>query len=226
MAGLSGPGSSAGLMEEFEAAEEFPNFRILPASDVGRMQNLRPDPEWEKKLIERVRCGDAEAYAGLVDRYQGPLIVFLYHMIRDREAARDLAQDTFVKAYLSIRSFETRNQAAFSTWLFAIARNGCLDAMRKRKRKFEEIRDDHPALRAEACQPGHVRDGRFRKELESGLNRLSAKHRMAFELTLVQGFTYEEAAEIMRSNVGTIRSRVNRAREILQERLRDFTGKE
>jgi RNA polymerase sigma-70 factor, ECF subfamily len=190
------------------------------------MQNISSDPEWEKNLIERIRSGDAEAYAGLVDRYQGPLIAFLCHMIRDREAARDLAQDTFVKAYLSIRGFETRNQAAFSTWLFAIARNACLDAMRKRKRKFEEIREDNPALRAEAGQPGHVRDGRFREELENGLARLSAKHRMAFELTLVQGFTYEEAAEIMKSKVGTIRSRVNRAREFLQQKLRDIYGQE
>jgi RNA polymerase sigma-70 factor (ECF subfamily) len=81
-------------------------------------------------------------------------------------------------------------------------------------------------LRAEAGQPGHVRDGRFREELENGLARLSAKHRMAFELTLVQGFTYEEAAEIMKSKVGTIRSRVNRAREFLQQKLRDIYGQE
>lgn len=190
------------------------------------MQNSHPDPEWEKNLIERIRCGDAEAYAGLVDRYQGPLVVFLFRMIRDRDAARDIAQETFMKAYLSIRDFETRNQAAFSTWLFSIARNGCIDAMRRRKRKFEEIREDHPALRADADQPAHLRDGRIREELENGLTQLSEKHRMAFELTLVQGFTYEEAAEIMKSNVGTIRSRVNRAREFLQKKLREFSGKE
>lgn len=190
------------------------------------MQTSRPDPEGEIALIERIRCGDAEAYAGLVDRYQGPLIAFLFRMIRDRDAARDIAQDTFVKAYLSIRDFETRNQAAFSTWLFAIARNGCIDAMRKRKRKFEEIREDHPALRAEADQIGHVQDGRFREALETGLIELGEKHRMAFELTLVQGFTYEETADIMKSNVGTIRSRVNRAREFLQKKLRHFPGKE
>jgi RNA polymerase sigma-70 factor (ECF subfamily) len=217
------PGAERGFRGGGKKIRTFASF-LRPTRET--MQNDRPDPEREKILIERIHSGDAEAYAGLVERYQGPLIAFLFQMIRDREAARELAQETFLKAYVSIREYETRNQAAFSTWLFAIARNGCIDAMRKRRRGFEAIREDHPAMRTEADQPGYVRDGRFRKELENGLTQLSVKHRMAFELTLVQGFTYEEAAGIMKSNVGTIRSRVNRAREFLQGKLRDFSGKE
>src|SRR5438445_7580586 len=148
-----------------------------------------PDSESEKALIERVRSGDTEAFAGLVDRYQGPLIGFLFNMIRDADTARDLAQESFVKAFTAIRAFETRNQASFSTWLFAIARNGCLDALRKRKRRFEEFHDEHPELRMEPAQQGHLEAARFQSILEAGLARLGAKHRMAFELTLGQGFT-------------------------------------
>ena len=190
------------------------------------MRHPETDPEGEKAIIERVLAGETDAFTVLVDRYQGPLISFLFHMVRDMDAARDLAQETFVKAFLSMRGFETRNQAAFSTWLFAIARNGCVDALRKRKRKFEELEEGQPELRLEAGQTAHLEAGRFRDGLESALVRLSPKHRMAFELTLVQGFTYEETAAILKTNSGTIRSRVSRVRAFLQENLRHLSREE
>lgn len=104
--------------------------------------------EEDEILLERIRNGNLEAFAGLVDRYQGPLIGFLNRMIRDEEAARDLAQDAFLKAFQSLGSYAGRNQAAFSTWLFAIARNGCLDLVRSRKRKATEKLEDHENLAA------------------------------------------------------------------------------
>lgn len=183
------------------------------------------DPEGEKALIERVRSGDTEAFTGLVERYQGPLIGFLSNMIRDEEAARDLAQETFVKAYTSIGSFETRNQAAFSTWLFAIARNACLDAMRSRKRRSGQIGSNHPELRVDTAQPGYPEAWHFRNALENALAKMGVKYRMAFELTLVQGFSFGETAIILKTNTETIRARVKRTRESLRKTLRHFRGR-
>ena len=183
------------------------------------------DPEGEKALIERVRSGDTEAFSGLVDRYQGPLIGFLSNMIRDEEAARDLAQETFVKAYTSIGSFETRNQATFSTWLFAIAKNACLDVMRNRKRRSEIIGSYHPELLMDAAQPRHLETWHLRNALENALAKMSLKYRMAFELTLVQGFSFGETAIILKTNTETIRARVKRTRESLRKTLGHFRGR-
>jgi RNA polymerase sigma-70 factor (ECF subfamily) len=177
--------------------------------------------EGDDVLLERIRGGDVDAFAGLVDRYQGPLIGFLNRMIRDEEAARDLAQDAFLKAFQSLGSYTGRNQAGFSTWLFAIARNGCLDLVRSRKRKATEKLEDHEHLPApDLGDP--ARRLRIRTLMEDALEDMNPDQRMAFELTVVEGFGYEEAALIQGTNSGTVRSRVNRAREALQAKLRGF----
>jgi RNA polymerase sigma-70 factor (ECF subfamily) len=181
-------------------------------------------PEKDEVLLQRILDGDREAFAGLVERYQGPLIGFLDRMIRDREAARDLAQDAFLKAFQSLESFMGRNQAAFSTWLFSIARNGCLDLVRSRKRKATENLEDHEHLPApDTGDP--ARRLRIRTLMEDTLEDMNPDQRMAFELTVVDGFGYEEAAQIMRSSAGTIRSRVSRARELLQAKMRGLSEK-
>ncbi len=181
-------------------------------------------PHEDDALLERIRSGEHDAFAGLVERYQGPLLGFLNRMIRDPEAARDLAQDTFVKVFLSLEDYTSRNQSSFSTWLFAIARNGCLDLMRSRKRKSTEKLDDHQNLPAPNLGDP-ARKLRIRSLMESCLEQMNPDQRMAFELTVVDGFEYEEAAVILGATVGTIRSRVFRARELLQAKLREFAGK-
>lgn len=185
------------------------------------MNIAEPLLQGDDVLIERIRNGDSEAFAGLVDRYQGPLIGFLNRMVRDPEAARDLAQDAFLKAFQSLHLYLGRNQAVFSTWLFAIARNGCLDLMRSRKRKATEKLEDHENLPApDAGDP--VRRIRIRALMEEALEDMSPGLRMAFELTVVEGFGYEEAAVILGTNMGAVRSRVNRARVALQAKLKGF----
>ena len=180
-------------------------------------------PPGENALIARILDGDTEAFAGLVERYQGPLLGFLKRMIRDPEAARDLAQDAFVKAFQSLDGYAGRNEAAFSTWLFAIARNSCLDWLRSRKRKATEKLEDHADLLApDAGDP--ARRLRIRMLMEGALREMNPVQRMAFELVLVEGFGYEEAAGIMGTSAGTIRSRVHRARELLQAKLRGLAA--
>jgi RNA polymerase sigma-70 factor (ECF subfamily) len=182
-------------------------------------QNTTRDEE--KAWLQRVCNGEAEAYAHLVERYQGALIGFIFNLVRNMDQAQDLAQETFLKAYKNIRGFD--GAASFSTWLFAIAKNGCYDVLRRNKWKSEEIDEEHPAFQAEAPQDGHVQGARFRKVLETGLSKLNADCRMAFELILVEGFSYDEAATILKTNSGTVRSRVHRARGHLQKVLKDFS---
>ena len=159
-----------------------------------------PLREEENALIERIRRGDAESYRVLVERYQDLLLGFLFNLLKDRDMAREIAQEAFVKAYQGIRTFESRKDARFSTWLFTIARNSFLDLRRQGKRRMEEeIHEDMPEFRAEAGQDGHLQDARFRKVLETGLEQMGEKMRTSFELTMVQGFSYEETAVIMKT---------------------------
>lgn len=182
-----------------------------------------PLREEENALIERIRQGDAEPYRVLVERYQDPLVGFLYNLLKDRESAREIAQEAFVKAYQGIRKFESRKDARFSTWLFTIARNSFLDLRRQGKRRLEEeIHEDMPELRSEADQEGHVQDARIRKALEAGLGQLGEEMRTSFELTMVQGFSYEEAAVIMKTHPHIIRYRVHRTRVHLKSLLQGF----
>jgi RNA polymerase sigma-70 factor, ECF subfamily len=195
---------------------------VLPYNHMKTVDSANPGDD--EVLLNRVRKGEIEAFALLVNRYQVPLFGFLYRMIKDREAAQDLAQETFVKVFQSLNDYSGRNQAAFSTWLFAIARNGCLDLMRRHKRNATESLDDHEDLtNPELGDP--ARRLRIRAEMERALRELNPNQRMAFELTVVEGFDYEDAAEILHSTAGSIRSRVHRAREFLQSRLRVFVEK-
>lgn len=179
--------------------------------------------EEENALIERIRQGDAESYRVLVERYQDSLVGFLFNLLKDRELAREFAQDAFVKAYKGIRKFENRRDARFSTWLFTIARNSFLDLRRLQKRRVEEeIQEDIPELRIEAEQDRHLQDARIRRVLDKGLRRMGENMRTAFELTMVQGFSYEEAAVILKTNVPNIRYRVHRTREHLKSLLKGF----
>lgn len=177
------------------------------------------DSEW----VERVRNGDAEAYARLVRKYESPLLGFIFNYLKDGQAAQDLAQEVFVKGYTSIRTYENRNQAAFSTWLFAIARNACIDELRKSIRRREDpLEDFHPHMSAQASQAEDLTNKRFHAELESGLMSLSLKYREAFDLTYVQGFSYVDSAVVLKSNVYTIRSRAEKARSVLEKKMRRF----
>jgi RNA polymerase sigma-70 factor (ECF subfamily) len=209
-------------MGRFERKSEL--FHISGVQPQNLMFPAQATPASDMVLLERIRGGDSEAFAGLVERYQGPLVGFLNRMVRDKEAARDLAQDVFVKAFQSLDGYAGRNQAAFSTWLFAIARNGCLDLMRSRKRRATEKLEDHEYLPApDLGDP--ARRLRIRTLMEDALEAMHPDLRMAFELTVVEGFDYAEAAVIQEVKAGTVRSRVHRARELLQAKLRGLAGK-
>jgi RNA polymerase sigma-70 factor (ECF subfamily) len=188
------------------------------------MEKTAPAREEERALLDRIAQGDVEAYGDLVLKYQDSLVTFLLNKVKDRALAEDLAQEAFLKAYQSLRTYEGRNHAGFGTWLFTIARNAAFDAVRRGKWKMEEVDENMPAFRSEAPQEGHIRDARFRGVLENALAQLGEKFRACFDLTLVQGFTYEEAAEVLKTNPRNVRYMVNRTREHLKKRLSAFAG--
>ena len=172
--------------------------------------------------LERIAAdaagGDPLAAAALVRATQSD-VWRLCAALGDRASADDLTQETYLRAFGSLHRFE--NRSSLRTWLLSIARRVCADAVRsRRRRRITLVRDDADleALAAVGAQPDHAAEGAVVTDL---LARLDADRREAFVLTQLLGLPYAEAAEVVGCPVGTIRSRVARARADLIEFLED-----
>lgn len=158
-----------------------------------------PDP----RTVQQARAGDLRAFEELVRLYQAEVFRFAWHLTRDRTLAEDVTQDTFLRAFRFIHGY--RGGQRFGSWLFAIARNCSMDALRKRGTVAEhDARETHVTP-----------DASTRAELDAALAAVSAEHRDAFLLVEVFGLTYQEAADVLGVAVGTVKSRMFRARRAL-----------
>jgi len=153
--------------------------------------------------VQRARGGDLRSFEELVRSYQGEVYRFAWHLTRDRTLAEDVTQDTFLRAFRFIRGY--RGEQRFGSWLFAIARNCSMDALRSHR---VAPTDAEPTARATA-------DASARVELDAALATVSAEHREAFLLVEVFGLSYQEASDVLGIAVGTVKSRMFRARQAL-----------
>ncbi len=176
----------------------------------------------ERDLVGRARDGDVRAFEDLVRRHQIKLYNLALSMCRDPEEAADITQEALLKAFRSIRSF--RGDAAFTSWLFRIAKNHFLD--RKRRASREGIAEDFDEVPESEHESDHAPDGsevyergELSAALEEALGKLPEKFRMVVVLYDVQGFSYEEIAKITGSSIGTVKSRLNRSRRKLKEEI-------
>ena len=158
-----------------------------------------PDP----RTVQQARAGDLRAFEELVRLYQAEVFRFAWHLTRDRTLAEDVTQDTFLRAFRFIHGY--RGGQRFGSWLFAIARNCSMDALRKRGTVVEHD------TRETRVTP----DASTRAELDAALAAVSAEHRDAFLLVEVFGLSYQEAADVLGVAVGTVKSRMFRARRAL-----------
>lgn len=188
-------------------------------------------PDADALLIERVKRGDAKAFEMLVVKYQRRIERLIGRMVRDVDLVPDLAQETFIRAYRAIPQF--RGESAFYTWLYRIAVNTAKKALVELKRDplvLESSRvlgeDDDETSRVE----NELTDGETpeavlaSREIASAVNAsieaLSEDLRQAITLREIEGLSYEEIAVVMNCPIGTVRSRIFRAREAIAERLR------
>jgi RNA polymerase sigma-70 factor (ECF subfamily) len=166
----------------------------------------------EAALVRAARNGDREAFMQLVRAYQAGVRAYARGLLGDREAAEDVAQEAFLRAWRGIGAF--RGEAAFATWLYAIARRVALDEVRRpavptvpveQAAELADRRPDDPVLRG---------------DLERALAALETAQREAFLLVVVLGLSYEEVGDMTGSPAGTVASRVFRARRRLADALR------
>ncbi len=189
--------------------------------------NLDPD----SVLMLRVRKGDRQAFAELVDKYKQPLLNYIARTIQDPVEAEDLAQMVFVQVYKAAHRY--RPQARFAPWLFSIARNACLNELRRRARHpAASLEDVHPA--DEEAAPRPLPDPQtpppsqqvLRAELEAkvaeALRDLPENQRTAILLYQQQQMSYEEIAEAMGCSLVAVKSLIFRGRETLKSRLKAY----
>jgi RNA polymerase sigma-70 factor (ECF subfamily) len=182
-------------------------------------------------IVRAVQAGDVAAFEQLITKYRERVFGMVYNMTSNREDAADLTQDAFIKAFQSINRFQ--GQSSFFTWLYRIAINSTLTHLRKnRLRTFfslekvdEEDRQSAEVIEALTDYTGAERDT-FVHELSEKLNeamqKLSIKHRTVVTLFEIDSLSHQEIAEVMNCSVGTVRSRLHYAKQLLQAELQPY----
>ncbi|MCJ8013622.1 sigma-70 family RNA polymerase sigma factor [Paenibacillus sp. KQZ6P-2] len=165
------------------------------------------------QIIHRAKHGDREAFADLVRRYKGLVFRYAMGMLNDRMDAEDASQEAFVKAFFSLSNLD--NEYAFSSWLFRIVSNLCKDRLKKITKERMLVREVN-----ETIVDTNFSDPLERLSIEEGISRLSVEHREVILLHDIEGFRYEEIADMIEVPLGTIKSRLFAARMALRKQLR------
>jgi RNA polymerase sigma-70 factor (ECF subfamily) len=177
--------------------------------------------EW--RLIQDALLGDSAAFGDLVRRYQDRLYTAVVHITGCRAEAEDVVQDAFVQAYVNLKSF--KHNSKFYTWLYRIAFNAAI-SRRRRKRVTLSVDQNREATGDEPLDhqsgPSHAMElAEQQVKLQQAMDRLSEEHRAIIVLRHLEESSYEDIAEILGISVGTVRSRLHRARAQLLDHLKD-----
>jgi RNA polymerase sigma-70 factor (ECF subfamily) len=166
-------------------------------------------------LVEAARAGSAEAFSELVDRYRAPIVRLAYRLTRDPDEAKDIAQDAFLRAYRRLGEF--RPDRPFARWLFVIARNASLDAIRRRRRLVlvdsSDTRPEEPGPEELALLSDRA------TRVHAALEALPQKYRSVLELYYVSELRYREIAVELDIPIGTVKTYISRAKRRLRDNL-------
>ena len=188
-----------------------------------------PDPD--AALMLRVRQGDTQAFAELVDKYKQPVMNVAYRMLRDATEAEDLAQVVFVQVFKSAHRYQVSSK--FSTWLFTIARNLCLNELRRRSRhptdslearRTEQEGHSSPQFedKKTASPPERLLHGELEEKIEEALSGLPEHQRLAILLCRQGDLSYEDIARVLGCSVSATKSLIHRGRETLKQKLKPY----
>lgn len=169
----------------------------------------------EEQMIQEVCDGKTESFRWLVDRYQRPVFQMIFNLIHDRHATEDITQDVFISVYQKLSTFDPM-RARFSTWLFTIARNKSINYLRKRKKDVSTDLQEFVSL---SDPSDGVCKEEFFQQMDCVLNQLPSHQKRAFVLAEFEKLPYEEIAQIECVSIGTVKSRIHRAKKKLRKAL-------
>ena len=212
-------------MKALSSIEEFDFAAAMPAAVVVQ-------PATDHALLEGTLAGDEDAFAELVGRYRNKITSYIYRMINDYDGAVDLAQETFMRVYRAAGRYQTTH--AFSTYIYRIATNLAISELRKRKRRRlvsltglltsadgEEVIDFNPPDE-QPLQDVVLVDAERRAVVKRAISTLPERYRAPLVLRDVEGKSYDEIAAILGTSEGTVKSRINRARNFLRDKMRNY----
>lgn len=174
----------------------------------------------EERIILDVQHGKPESFRLLIERYQRPVFQMIFNLVHDSHAAEDISQDVFIAAYRKISTFDPA-RSKFSTWLFTIARNRSINHLRSRNRELSRVRQETAA----DADPSRIacKEELFQK-LNDCLKQLPPRQQRAFVLAEFENLPYEEIAQIECASIGTVKSRIHRAKQKLRQALEQSIG--
>ena len=203
---------------DFAGAASAPALVVQPATDHA--------------LLEGTLAGDEDAFAELVGRYRNQITSYIYRMVNDYDTAVDLAQETFIRVYRAAARYQTTH--AFSTYIYRIATNVAISELRKRKRRRlvsltglltspdgEELMDFQP-VDEKPLQDIALIDAEKRAVIKRAISTLTDRYRAPLVLRDVEGKSYDEIAAILQTSEGTVKSRINRARNFLRDKMQNY----
>ncbi len=174
----------------------------------------------EEQMIRNVLDGKTDSFRWIIGRYQHPVFQMIFNMIHDCHAAEDITQEVFWAVYQKLSTFDV-HRCKFSTWLFTIARNKSINHLRKNKRTVEIIQGD---LTTEADASRHACNEEFYRQIDQALNQLPFRQKRAFVLAKFENLPYDEIAQIECISIGTVRSRIHRAKQKLRKIIKQVSG--
>lgn len=200
--------------------------KTLVASPERRQE---ADSDWA--IVRRVQAGDVASFDQLILKYRERVYAMIYNMTSNREDAADLTQDAFIKAFQSINRFQ--GQSSFFTWLYRIAVNSSLTHLRKNKLRtffsFDKLHEQDAQVSEVISRLTDKKDverdvyvHELQEKLNEAMQKLSIPHRTVVTLFEIDGLSHEEIAEVMNCSVGTVRSRLHYAKQLLQAELQSY----
>ena len=182
----------------------------------------------DQVLVECVQNGDKQAFGLLVLKYQRKLMRLILFFVKDHAEAEDIVQETFIKAYRALPSF--RGESAFYTWLYRIGVNSAKNHLNSQRRRVSTLPEndtqdsdsfnDSDGLRESNTPDSVLASKQLAEKVNETMNALPEDLRIAISLREIEGLSYEEIAEMMECPIGTVRSRIFRAREIIASKIR------
>lgn len=175
----------------------------------------------DAEVVRRVLAGQTNEYRLLVEKYQWPVFRFVHSLVGNQHEAEDLTQDTFLAAFANLASY-TSSRARFSTWMFTIARNRCVNYLKRLKSmpgESVEVIDERTAAE-------QISEREFLDQLDAALASLPLEQRTAFVLAEIEELPYAEIARIESVSLGTVKSRIHRAKQRLRACLAPTLGEQ
>ncbi|MFO8058844.1 MAG: sigma-70 family RNA polymerase sigma factor [bacterium] len=171
----------------------------------------------DEELFDRYRAGDRGSFEELLERYRKPLFTVVMRMVRDRQEAEDIFQDTFIRVVKHRDSFDS--DRSFSTWVFSIATNLAKDRLRRRKRDPVSMEADPPEYAGGEDPETRTMKNEMKKALEGALESLSPEQKEVFLLREYGGLSFKEIASMKETNLNTVLSRMHLAMKKLRQEL-------